>query len=106
LHRELARRLELPVAPAIVNAVPARLFTRADEMAIARLEASGERHPHVAAARFLLERRRGGATPGRAPRAALGAAAVRLPFLFAGPEADGGIEVLARELAQAARLAA
>ena len=81
-------------------------FTRTDEAAIARLEASGERHPHVAAARFLLERRREAAAQVRALRRALGAAPVRLPFLFAGPEADGGIDALARELAQAARLAA
>ena len=106
LHRELGRRLRLPVAPAIVNAVPGPHFTRTDEAAIARLEASGERHPHVAAARFLLDRRREAAGQVRALRRALGAAPVRLPFLYAGPEADGGIDVLARELAQAARLAA
>jgi len=73
---------------------------------IARLEASGERHPHVAAARFLLDRRREAAGQVRALRRALGAAPVRLPFLFAGPEAGDGIDVLARELAQAAWLAA
>ena len=106
LHRELGRRLRLPVAPAIVNAVPGPHFTRTDEAAITRLEASGERHPHIAAARFLLDRRREAAGQVRALRRALGAAPVRLPFLYAGPEADGGIDVLARELAQAARLAA
>ncbi len=106
LHRELVRRLGLPVAPAIVNAMPARHFTRADEAAIARLEASAEHHPQIAAARFLLERRREAAAQVKALRRALGAAPVRLPFLFAGPEADGGIETLARELTQAARLAA
>ena len=86
--------------------MPARHFTRADEAAIARIEASGEPHPQIAAARFLLERRREAAAQVQALRRALGAAPVRLPFLFAGPEADGGIETLARELAQAARLAA
>ena len=106
LHRELARRLGLPVAPAIVNAVPGPHFTRTDEAVIARLEASGERHPHVAAARFLLDRRREAAGQVRALRRALGAAPVRLPFLFAGPEAGDGIDVLERELAQAAWLAA
>ena len=106
LHRELARRLGLPVAPAIVNAVPGPHFTRTDEAAITRLEASGERHPHVAAARFLLDRRREAAGQVRALRRALGAAPVRLPFLFAGPEAGDGIDVLERELAQAAWLAA
>ena len=34
----------------------------------------------------------------QALRRALGAAPVRLPFLFAGPEAEGGIDTLAREL--------
>ena len=106
LHRELASRLRLPVAPVIVNAVPGPHFTRTDEAAITRLEASGERHPHIAAARFLLDRQREAAGQVRALRRALGAAPVRLPFLYAGPEADGGIDVLARELAQAARLAA
>jgi len=106
LHRELARRLALPVGPAIVNAVPPRHFSRADEEAIARLEANGERHPWIAAARFLVERRREAAVQVRALRRALGAAPVRLPLLFAGPEAEGGVETLARELAHAARRAA
>jgi anion-transporting ArsA/GET3 family ATPase len=106
LHRELARKLALPVGPAIMNAVPPRQFGRADETAIARLAASDDRHPWLAAARFLLERRREAAVQLQALRRALGAAPVRLPFLFAGPEADGGIDKLARELALAARLAA
>ena len=58
------------------------------------------------AARFLLERRRAAAAQVQALRRALGAAPIRLPFLFAGPEADGGIDTLARELARAAPLAA
>lgn len=101
LHREV-RGLGLPVGRAIVNAVPSRHFGRADEAAIARLEA----HPWVSAARFLLERRRAAAIQVQALRRALGVAPVRLPFLFAGPEADGGIATLARELAHAAPLAA
>jgi anion-transporting ArsA/GET3 family ATPase len=106
LHRELARTLALPVGPAIMNAVPPRQFGRADEAAIARLESEGERHPWVAAARFLLERRRDAAVQVQALRRALGTAPVRLPFLFPGPEADGGIDTLARELGLAASLAA
>jgi anion-transporting ArsA/GET3 family ATPase len=106
LHRELARKLALPVGPVIVNAVPPRQFGRADETAIARLEAGGEPHPWVAAARFLLERRREAAVQVQVLRRALGAAPVRLPFLFAGPEAGSGIDTLARELALAARRAA
>jgi len=114
LHRELARRLGLPVGPAIVNAVPPRRFSRGDEELIARFEAAGERHPSrhpqphpqqhpwITAARFMLERRREAVTQVHALRRALGAAPVRLPFLFAGPEAEGGIDILARALAHAA----
>jgi Mrp family chromosome partitioning ATPase len=102
LHRELARRLGLPVGPAIMNAVPPRRFVRGDEEQIARIEASGERHPWVTAARLLLERRREAAVQVQALRRALGAAPVRLPFLYAGPEAAGGIDALARTLARAA----
>src|SRR5262249_18926439 len=122
LHRELAHRLGLPVGPAIVNAVPPRRFSRGDEELIARLEAAGERyperhphrhpqqhpqhhaqqHPWIAAARFMLERRREAVAQVQALRRALGAAPVRLPFLFAGPEAEGGIDILARALAHAA----
>jgi anion-transporting ArsA/GET3 family ATPase len=106
LHRELVRSLGLPVGPAIMNAVPPRQFGRADEAAIARLAASGEAHPWLVAARFLVERRRDAAVQVQALRRALGAAPVRLPFLFAGPEADGGIDTLARELGLATRRAA
>jgi anion-transporting ArsA/GET3 family ATPase len=101
LHRELARRLGLPVGPAIMNAVPPRRFVRGDEEQIARIEASGERHPWVTTARLLLERRREAGVQVQALRRALGAAPVRLPFLYAGPEAEGGIDVLARTLAHA-----
>jgi len=106
LHRELVRSLGLPVGPAIVNALLPRQFGRADEATIARLAGGGETHPWLTAARFLLERRREAAVQVQALRRALGAAPVRLPFLFAGPEADGGIDTLARELGLATRLAA
>jgi len=106
LHRELARRLDLPVGPAIVNAVPPRHFGTADEAALKRLAERGEHHPWLDAARFLLERRRQAARQVQVLRRALGTAPVRLPFLFAGPESEGGLDVLATELARAARLAA
>jgi anion-transporting ArsA/GET3 family ATPase len=107
LHRELVRTLDLPVGPAIVNAVPERQFSRADEDVIARLGGEArDPHPWLAAARFLIDRRREAATQIQTLRRALGAAPVRLPFLFAGPEAEGGIDMLARELTRAARLAA
>lgn len=106
LHRELARRLDLPVGPAIVNAVPPRHFGAADEAALARLEARGDRHPWLDAARFLLERRRQAARQVQALRRALGTAPIRLPFLFAGPESARGLDILTSELARAARLAA
>ena len=113
LHRELADRLGLPVGPAIVNAVPPRRFSRGDEELIARLEAAVERHPErhpqqhprghpwIAAARFMLARRGEAVAQVQALRRALGTAPVRLPFLFAGPEAEGGIDILARTLAHA-----
>ena len=50
----------------------------------------------LVAARFLVERRREAAAPGRRRCGARSAATpVRLPFLFAGPEAAGGIDALA-----------
>jgi anion-transporting ArsA/GET3 family ATPase len=106
LHRELSQRLDLPVGPAIVNALPPRHFGSADEAVVAELEARGETHPWVAAARFLIERRREAARQLQTLRRALGTAPIRLPFLFAGPEAAGGLDILTAELARAARLAA
>ncbi len=106
LYREVALRLRLPVAPAIVNAVPARRFGRNDEVAIAQLQASGEHHPWIEAARFQIERRHEAVSQVRALRRALGAAPVRLPFIPGGPEIPGGIDLLARTLGDAAGLAA
>jgi anion-transporting ArsA/GET3 family ATPase len=105
LYRELVR-LGLPVAPPIVNALPARRFSTADAAAIARLETSAFDHPHLDAARFELTRRKEAATQVAALRRAVGAASVHLPFLFTGPEAPGGIARLARDLAAAAGLGA
>jgi len=105
LYRELTG-LGLPVAPPIVNALPARRFGTADGAAIARLEAMYPGHPYLEAARFEMTRRQEAATQVAALRRAVGAASVRLPFLFAGPEAPGGIARLARDLGAAAGLAA
>src|SRR5262249_60626981 len=70
LHRELVRKLALPVGPAIVNAVPPRHFGRGDEAAITRLAAAGDGHPWLVAAGLPPRRPRGAAGPGdgRAPR--------------------------------------
>jgi len=106
LHRELGRHLGLAVAPPIVNALPPRRFTAGDAAALDRLEAAGGPHPYLAAARFQLERRRQADAQLAALRRALGAAPVRLPFLFAAPDAPAGVAALAAELAAAAGLAA
>src|SRR5439155_1619457 len=45
LHRELAERLGLAVAPPIVNALPPRRFTAGDAAALDRLEAASGSHP-------------------------------------------------------------
>jgi len=106
LHRELGEHLGLAVAPPIVNALPPRRFTAGDAAALDRLEAAGGPHPYLAAARFQLERRRQADAQLAALRRALGAAPVRLPFLFAAPDAPAGVAALAAELAAAAGLAA
>jgi anion-transporting ArsA/GET3 family ATPase len=103
LHRELADRLRLPVGPPIVNAVPPRRFGSADVATLARLDAS---HPHVAAARFHIERRRQAEAQVAVLRKALGVAPVRLPFRFAPPESPEGLADLAADLAAASGLAA
>jgi len=104
LHRELGERLGLALAPPIVNALPPRRFTRGDLAALDRLEAAGP-HPYVDAARFQLERRRQADAQLAALRRAVGAAPVRLPFLFGAPDAPAGVAALAGELARAAGLA-
>jgi len=106
LHRELGERLGLAVAPPIVNALPPRRFTARDAVALDRLEAASGPHPYLHAARFQLERRRQADAQLTALRRALGAAPVRLPFLFGAPDAPAGVAALAAELARAAGLAA
>jgi len=96
LHRELAERLGLAVAPPIVNALPPRRFTAGDAAALDRLDA----------ARFQLERRRQADAQLTALRRAVGAAPVRLPFLFEAPDAPAGLAVLAAALGRAAGVAA
>jgi anion-transporting ArsA/GET3 family ATPase len=105
LHRELAGRLGLPVAPPIVNALPPRRFSPGDMAALARLETSAPAHPYLAAAKLELARRRDAAAQVAVLRRSLGAP-VRLPFLYGGPESDGGLARLSAELAEAAGLAA
>ena len=106
LYAELTTRLGLPVAPPIVNAMPPRRFTAADDAGLAVLELSAPGHPYLAAARFERERRSHAAAQVNALRAATATRPVRLPFLFVGPEEPDGMRRLVRELAQAAGLAA
>src|SRR5207302_745223 len=91
LYRELGERLGLAVAPPIVNALPPRRFTARDAAALDRLEAASGPHPYLHAARFQLERRRQADAQLTALRRALGAAPVRLPFLFGAPDAPAGL---------------
>src|SRR5439155_7675543 len=81
-------------------------FTAGDAAALDRLEAASGSHPYLRAARFQLERRRQADAQLTALRRALGAAPVRLPFLFGAPDAPAGVAALAAELARAAGLAA
>jgi len=105
LHRELTG-LGLAVAPPIVNALPPRRFSPADVEALDRLESACGPHPYLQAARFQIERRRHAESEVAALRRALGAAPIRLPFLFASAEGPAGVAALASELADAAGLAA
>lgn len=104
LHRAIVA-LGLPVAPPIVNALPPRRFARGDAAVVERLTAAGVDHPWLDAARFQLARRHAASLQMRALRRALGSP-VRLPLLPAGPEAPGGLDVLATALAEAAGMAA
>jgi anion-transporting ArsA/GET3 family ATPase len=106
LHEALRGHLGLPVAPPIVNAVPARRFPSGDTAALERLDASHGDHPHVLAARFHVQRHARAETQIAALRQALGVRPIRLPFLFAAPDAPASVAALVAELAQAAGLAA
>lgn len=101
LYREVDGRLGLPVAPPVVNALPARRFTAADEARLAAGDAAGAAHPHLAAARFEIARRAQAAAQLRVLREALDRPLVPLPFLYDGPEAPGGVARLAAALADA-----
>ena len=105
LHTQLAG-LGLAVAPPIVNAMPGRRFSAADEQRLAAPDLAGVGHPHLGAARFQIERRANARAQLEILRGALGAGLVRLPFLYDGPEAVGGIAELAAVLSEAAGLAA
>jgi anion-transporting ArsA/GET3 family ATPase len=106
LYQELEGRLRLPVAPPVVNAVPARRFTAADEARLSAADAASAMHPHLDAARFEIGRRASAAAQLRVLRDELGRNLVHLPFLYEGPEAPGGVARLAAELAHAAGMAA
>src|SRR5207244_3631869 len=102
----LHRLLGWVAARPMVTALPPRRFTARDAAALDRLEAASGPHPYLHAARFQLERRRQADAQLTALRRAVGAAPVRLPFLFGAPDAPAGLAVLANELARAAGLAA
>ena len=105
LHAELGR-LRLPVAPPIVNAVPGRRFTAEDEERLRAPDVAGVHHPHLDAARFQIARRAHARAQLAVLRDAVGSGSVRLPFLYDGPEAPGGVAELAAVLAEAAGQAA
>jgi anion-transporting ArsA/GET3 family ATPase len=102
LHCELTAS-GLPVAPPIVNGLPPRRFSPADEQA---LEAATGDHPFVRAARFALARRREAVAQVHALRRRLAVAPVLLPFLPAGAEDPTALARLEHTLATAAGLAA
>lgn len=106
LHAELGDRLGLPLAPPIVNAMPARRFTAADEERLAATDLAGARHPYLEAARFEIARRADAAAQVARLRRETGRKLVQLPFLYDGPEAAGGVARLAAELATALGIAA
>ena len=106
LYAELSQRLGLPVAPPIVNAVPRRRFTAAEEERLAASDVATLHHPHLEAARFEIARRAESRAQLAVLRREIGGRFVRLPFLFDGPEAPGGVARLAAELAAAAGLPA
>src|SRR5439155_1083660 len=106
LHGELVGRLGRAVAQPIVNALPPRRFGPDDEAALARLEGAAAGHPWVLAARHQVEHRRRALAQVATLRRALRTPVIRLPFLFAGPEAAGGVARLASDLAAAATRAA
>jgi len=106
LHEELSHTLGLPVAPPIVNAVPARRFTHAEAERLMASDLAASRHPYLEAARFEIARRAQATAQLAELRRALGTKVVQLPFLYDGPEAPGGVAQLAAELAEAAGLAA
>jgi hypothetical protein len=97
LVRELVDGLGLPVGPPIANGVPPRRFT-ADEAAQIDALAASSAHPHVAAARFQIERRAQADVQLAALKRGVHAAPVRLPFLYDAPESPEGVAALAAEL--------
>jgi anion-transporting ArsA/GET3 family ATPase len=98
--------LGLPVAPPIVNAMPGRRFSAAEEQRLAAPDLAGVSHPYLDAARFQIARRANAREQVAVLRHALGAGVIRLPFLYDGPEAAGGVAELAAVLSDAADCAA
>jgi anion-transporting ArsA/GET3 family ATPase len=106
LYADLVSRLRLPVAPPIVNALPARRFSADDAAAIERLEAAHGAHPYLRAARFEMQRYALAEAQVARLRHALGVAPIRLPLLREPPEDPVGVAELAAALGGAAGLAA
>jgi anion-transporting ArsA/GET3 family ATPase len=106
LYEELAGRERLPVAPPIVNAMPARRFPPTDVELLEGLGETAQTHPWLVAARFLVERRREAESQVQTLRGAVGSTAVRLPFLWTPPDDPSSLAPLAGDLAAAAGLAA
>jgi len=103
LVRELVEGLRLPVGPPIANAVPPRRFTAEEASVVERLSATSG-HPHLAAARFQIERRAQADAQLAALKRGVHATPVRLPFLYDAPESPEGVAALAAELAAATGL--
>jgi anion-transporting ArsA/GET3 family ATPase len=101
LHRQLVA-LELPLAPPIVNAVPLRRFSAAEEAYLARDEAlSPAWAPYTAAARFELDRYRAAETHIRRLATEL-PPPIRLPFVFTHALTLATVDPLRDALARAA----
>jgi anion-transporting ArsA/GET3 family ATPase len=103
LYRTIGQQLGLPLAPPLVNAVPPRRFSRAEEALLGNgcLDRPDWR-PYAGAARFEIARRRSAEAHIRRLRAALAITPLRLPFLFTRDLALADVGRLADALAAAA----
>ena len=89
LHAQLVG-LGLPVAPPIVNAMPGRRFSAAEEERLAAPDVATLPHPHLDAARFQIARRAQARAQVEVLRGALGAASSGYRFSTTA-EAPGGV---------------